>query len=135
MTWEEIKPLSDSGVTRAIAAATTYNVLLNPIGFSSENWVPGDGWPLMVDNEITFFFAVEGVLFYTLDPHLAVAANAVSKLGQAKQVASNVKKVVDYLEKGLFETAEDTVEQAAVAGVEDTAAIAAETSAETGGAF
>ena len=67
-TFNEIKPLSPSGVSKGIAQIALYTAAYGPLGFRRNTlW-----WPYseIVDGERVWFFNVEGVIFYTDDENL-----------------------------------------------------------------
>jgi RHS repeat-associated protein len=64
-TWLEIKPLSLSGVGRAITSFALYSTVLGFFGYSPEvNWIPSTHFVLAGAVEI-FFFNAGGIVFYT----------------------------------------------------------------------
>jgi RHS repeat-associated protein len=93
LTWEEIKPFTPSGVLRAIASETLYRTLLSPLGFDAESWMP---WaqPILVDNEVVFLFAIDGILFYTDQDKAFEEGLALTSLAGATALASQLNSTI-----------------------------------------
>jgi RHS repeat-associated protein len=95
--FNEIKPLSLSGVAKGLVQMRIYNWSLKGEGFESDpDWLPRS--PTIVCGEETFFFNVDGLIFYTTSKSLAeqaaIGAVTIAALRQAIRISKPTNKLV-----------------------------------------
>jgi hypothetical protein len=76
--FNEVKPLSLSGISKGFAQLSAYTIAYSPLGFTANvKWTPK---PAIVQDEPVAFFNVSGIIFYTDDDAVRLEAAAAGAL-------------------------------------------------------
>jgi RHS repeat-associated protein len=93
--FNEVKPLSISGVAKGIAQIGKYATAYGPLGFTpNTTWVPSTS---VVDGSIVYFFNVRGIIFYTDDDRVRAEMTAATIVTVASIVRRAASKLVTRL--------------------------------------